>query len=124
MVRTLATVGNVIIVGRAGACATRGLPHGIHVRLIAPEPWRVARMRQLFGLSESEARQVMARQDRDRARLVTEHFQQDINDPLLYHAVWNTGMTPLEEIARSLIAMIRVQARRPVSERTEVPAGP
>jgi len=105
-VRTLTTVGKAIIVGRAGSCVTKGLPLGVHVRLVAPEPVRVRRMMQLLRVSEQEARAVVQKQDRDRARLVRDFFHRDINDPLLYDAVWNTDAVSLEAIAEAMIALI------------------
>ena len=85
-IRTLATLGRVIIVGRAGACVTRGLPDGVHVRLVASEPIRIRRMMELFHLSEVVAREMVDKQDRDRTRLVRDYFYRDIHDPLLYDA--------------------------------------
>lgn len=90
LLRTLASYGKVILVGRAGACVTRSLPSGIHVRLVASEPNRANRMVRLLHVDEKEARRVMEECDRSRARLVRDYFKRDIADPLLYDVVWNT----------------------------------
>jgi cytidylate kinase len=111
-VRTLATVGKAIIVGRTGACITRGLLLGVHVRLVASEPSRIRRMMQLLRVSEQEAREVVQKQDRDRARLVRDYFHRDINDPLLYDVTWNTDTVSLEAIAGSLITLIKDKVQR------------
>ena len=110
-IRTLATLGRVIIVGRAGMCVTRGLPDGVHIRLVAPEPTRVKRMRTLFEVTEREAREMVDRQDRDRARLVREHFYRDIHDPLLYDATWNTDAVSFDAVAAATIALIKQRAK-------------
>ncbi|MFH0878521.1 MAG: cytidylate kinase family protein, partial [Lentisphaerota bacterium] len=44
VVRLLATIGKVVIIGRGGMCLTQGMPQGIRLRLIAPEPIRVKGM--------------------------------------------------------------------------------
>lgn len=109
-IRALAAIGRVIIVGRAGMCVTRGLPDGVHLRLVAPEPARIARMRELLHVSEPAAREMIGAQDRDRARLVRDHFRRDIDDPLLYDATWNTQAAPFEAIAASVMTLIEHRA--------------
>jgi hypothetical protein len=34
------------------------------------------------------------------------HFRVDIDNPLLYDALWNTGQVELEEIADSVISLL------------------
>jgi len=62
----------------------------------------------------------MHRQDRDRAKMVRDFHQHDINDPLLYNAVWNTGLTPLPEIAAATVELIRARLRTPPPTPTSV----
>ena len=111
-IRTLATVGKVIVVGRGGVCVTRDLPYGVHVRLVAPQSVRVRRMMELLHLSANEARQLVSRTDSSRARLVKEYFSKDIRDPLLYDVTWNTDSVSLEEIASSIIGLITSRVDR------------
>lgn len=110
-IRTLATLGRVIIVGRAGMCVTKGMPDGIHLRLVASEATRVKRMMGLLQVGEKEARETVYKQDRDRARLVRDYFSRDIHDPLLYDATWNTDTVSFEAIAASVIALIKLRAQ-------------
>lgn len=113
-IRSLASLGKVIIVGRGGAQATRRLELGVHLRLVKPEPQRVQRMMALLHQDEDEARRSLRKQDHDRARLLKTYFQVDIDDPLQYDAIWNTGAVSFETIAESIIALIRrrVEDRR------------
>lgn len=107
-VRALATFGKVILVGRAGSCVTAGLPLGVHVRLAAPEPGRIRRMSERLHLSPEDAvRKMVRKQDQDRARLIKDYFSKDIDDPLLYDAIWNTGNVPMEIIASCIITIIQ-----------------
>jgi len=121
-IRMLATLGRVIIVGRAGMCVTHGLPDGVHLRLVASEASRVKRIMGLLQVGEKEARETVYKQDHNRARLVRDHFSRDIHDPLLYDVIWNTDTVPFDIIARSIVAMIKQRAegrsllqRRPVA---------
>ena len=110
-IRALATLGRVIIVGRAGMCVTRGLPDGVHLRLVASEATRVKRMMGLLQTGEKEAREAVYKQDRDRGRLVRDHFSRNIHDPLLYDVTWNTDSVSFEAIAASIIALIKQRAQ-------------
>ncbi|MCS6772213.1 MAG: cytidylate kinase-like family protein [Kiritimatiellae bacterium] len=99
VIRILCTIGKCVIVGRGGVCVTQRMPLGVHIRLVAPVEQRVRRLMNLLGASETEAREVMTRQDEARRRLVRDFFSRDISDTMLYDAVFNTGRTSLTEIA-------------------------
>lgn len=110
VVRVLATLGKVIIVGRAGCCVARDLAGGVHVRLVAPEPARVRWMMSKLRLSQEEARALVREQDQQRRRMLNTFFNRDIDDPLLYDAVWNTDRATPHEISQSIIQMLKIRA--------------
>jgi cytidylate kinase len=116
MIRSLASVGKVIIVGRGGSQVTRGIGLGVHVRLVAPESIRVQRMKMRLGKSEEEALQIVHKQDRDRARLVRTYFHADIDDPLLYDVTWNTGTVTFEAIAEAIVCIIKERVKAALAE--------
>ena len=107
VVRTVAGVGKAIIVGRAGSEVTRGQAPGVSVRLIAPEEVRIRGVMEFYGLDEKTARAEATKLDTGRARLLKTHFKADIDDPLLYDAVWNTGDVSVEVIAECVVQMLR-----------------
>ena len=106
-IRELALVGRAILVGRGAACITSDLPTGVHIRLVAPRDVRVARLMELFAIAEPEAARRLDQQDRSRARMVRGRFKQDIDDPLLYDAIWNTDTVSMEVLARCVLEMVR-----------------
>lgn len=112
LVRAIAEVGKSVIVGRAGSEVTRGLGPSVSVRLVAPEKFRIHRMMELHGLSEKEAVASVDRHDSGRARLLRRHFRVDIDNPLLYDTIWNSGKVDMEEIADSVVALLESRARR------------
>jgi cytidylate kinase len=114
-IRTVATLGKVIIVGRGAVCLTRALPYGIHVRLVAPRSTRIRRMMEFLNLSRRDAEELVARMDNSRARLLKTYFNKDIGDPLLYDVTWNTDSVSLEEISSSIIELIQSRAERAVA---------
>lgn len=99
VVRTIAGMGRAVIVGRAGAQVTRGMPEGVSIRMDAPESWRVERAARLLERSEKDARAGCRKRDTGRARLIRTHFDVDVADPFEYDAVFNAARLDHREIA-------------------------
>ncbi|MFH0909785.1 MAG: cytidylate kinase family protein [bacterium] len=115
--RKLAAMGKVILIGRAGCCVTRSVPGGIHLRLVAPEALRVERVMKLQQLDKTAATAWVHSHDRERAHLLRDFFSRDIEDPLLYDAVWNTQSTSVVEIADITRRMIFKRVRDKIAQR-------
>lgn len=110
----LANLGNVILIGRGANVITTRLSDVFHVRLVAPLEKRVEHAHQYYEMSKMEARVFCLRQDRGRARYLRKYFRADIDDPLLYHLVINTGMVSYEEAA---VLIADAAARQPFAVR-------
>lgn len=110
IVRELAEVGKVVIVGRAGSQVTQGLDPAVSVHIIAPEDQRVRRMMELHQLNEKRARELTRKHDAGRARLLKHHFKVDVDDALLYDVTWNTGQVAPQAIAHAITAVLRDRA--------------
>jgi cytidylate kinase len=111
LMRALAFRGKVILVGRGGACLTRGLPGGLHVRLVAALPDRIRRIQRELGGTESEARRVVEQRDQSRAALVRSHFQRSVEDPQLYDVMWNTSTISLPSVADATLRLVEAVAK-------------
>jgi cytidylate kinase len=99
----LAGLGNVILIGRGGNVITAELPHVLHVRLVAPLKKRVEYAHKeynKFNLTTDQARKFCLNEDRGRERYLKKHFDADINNPLLYHMLINTGLVNYDDAAR------------------------
>ncbi len=96
----LAEFGNVILIGRGANVITAKLPGAFHVRLVAPLEKRIEPSHKLYNLNLRAAREFCLREDRGRSRYLKKYFKADINDPLLYHLVINTGLVSYDEAAR------------------------
>jgi cytidylate kinase len=117
VVRAVASMGKAIILGRAGSELTRDMGPAVHLRLIAPEERCVEGMMHHYGLDERTARSRAQRLEASRARLLKSYFRVDIDDPVLYDAVWNTGRVPIRTIAESVVVALRHQMAAGKSER-------
>jgi cytidylate kinase len=107
----LAALGNVILIGRGAHLVTARLPSVLHVRLVAPLEQRVAHMQELRKLTRKAALALVRREDRGRSRYSKKYFGADINDPLLYHLVINTGLVSHDEA----VEMIADAVKRPAA---------
>ena len=90
----------MIVVGRGCSVITARTPNVFHVRLVAPPEQRIERVREANKMSQKEAARFVEKEDRSRARYVKTYFKSRIDDPLLYHAVINTGRMTYEEAAQ------------------------
>ena len=96
----LAGLGNVILIGRGSPVITAKLPCVLRVRLTAPLEKRVEHVCQFYHLTETEAHKFCLSQDRGRERYLKKYFNADINDPLLYHLIINTGLVNFDDAAK------------------------
>jgi cytidylate kinase len=96
----LAELGSVIMIGRGGNIITAKIPDTFHVRLVAPLEQRVEHSCKAYNMKPRQAREFCEREDLGRARYMKKYFNADINDPLLYHMVINTGLISYAEAAR------------------------
>jgi cytidylate kinase len=96
----LATMGNVILVGRGASVVTRHLENVFHVRLVGSVEKRTERVQQVYGYDRKTALEFIHREDKGRRQYLKEHLQEDIDDPSLYHIVINTDRIRYEDAAR------------------------
>jgi cytidylate kinase len=96
----LADLGNVILIGRGSTVITARLPHVLHVRLVAPLARRIEHACEFYRLTEAEAHKFCLSQDRGRERYLKTYFNADVNNPLLYHLIINTGLVGYDTAAK------------------------
>jgi cytidylate kinase len=87
----LASLGRVILVGRGADVITKRLPYVFHVRLVAPLEKRVQHAVEYYNLTAADAAKKVREEDHARRRYLRRYFDADIDDPLLYDLVINTG---------------------------------
>jgi cytidylate kinase len=77
VIRSLATHGHAVLVGRGSYLVTQDLKTGLHVRLVAPQGWRIHRVADVQQLSYREAEKVVAQFEKEREKFVQTFFLQD-----------------------------------------------
>jgi len=102
----LTRVGYAIVVGRGGNLITAGLPHVLHVRLVAPPQTRILHAAASYQLDESAARDFVRKTDRQRAAYIRRTFQASIDDPHLYDLILNTARLGFDGTARAIVTAL------------------
>jgi cytidylate kinase len=101
VIRSYGESGNVVIVGRAGMAVTRQIPLSLHIRLIAPLEWRVARISEVYKLSREDALGTIRQKDENRRKFL-EFF---LGHEFRFHdfdAIFNCATLNLEEIMKAI----------------------
>jgi cytidylate kinase len=110
-VRALARAGHVILVGLGGVLITRGMPWGVHVRLVAPFEWRVKNLARLQNISEEDARQRVTVLDRDRDAFLRKYWPNDgLLRPDLFHLTLNSAVLSEQEMIQATVPLIHESA--------------
>jgi cytidylate kinase len=86
-------------VGRGAEVITSRLPFVFHVRLVAPLEKRIQHASQYYNLTDEDAAKMIKDADHARRRYLRRYFDADIDDPLLYDVVLNTGRLGLVRTA-------------------------
>ncbi len=106
-VRQAAARGNVILVGRGARHLLGDTPESLHLRLVAPKPWRAHRMARLEGWSEEQALARCTEVDRTRDRFTRYFFGAAAKQPAQYDLIVNSGRLPLDDVAEVVAAAVK-----------------
>ena len=85
----LASVGNVILIGRGSHVIARKVPHALHVRIISPIEQRAERAASLLDIPIQEALRKVKQEEQSRAAFVKSHFNESVEDSYGFHMTLN-----------------------------------
>ena len=109
VVRLLARLGKVVIIGRGGFILARHMPGAIHIRLVAPLDYRVQAIVKYDNLSEDAALKKLKEIDAERARFLKSHHNCDIEDPAHFDIIWNVASLRVPEIVNTTAELVRLR---------------
>ena len=107
VVRELARGESIVIRGRGSQFILKNYPGSLHVLVVAPLEVRVQRVVQDLKLDQEAARQEIACFDTSRHEFIKRYFQADLEDPLQYNLVINTGHLSFDAAASNIISAFR-----------------
>jgi len=115
--KALARHGNVVIIGRGGYAALRGLTDVLNVRIQAPRPLRIQRVaeRENIGVREAEAR--VAEGDRARVGFIERAYRVRADDPRAFDLVVDTGNLSPDQATRLIVEAVRAISEHTPDER-------
>jgi cytidylate kinase len=96
VVETAADSGHAVIAGRASQAILAKRRDVLHVRIVAPLQERIAYVALRENLDAASARERIQLKDHDRSRYLQTVHHRDVNDPMLYDLVINTGFLSLD----------------------------
>jgi cytidylate kinase len=105
-IRALAQAGRVIIVGRGGVWITRGMPGGIHIRLIAPLSWRVRFMQRQWKVSADEAEARVLEMERRREAFYKQFFPREVMGPEVFALTLNTALIAEDKLVDCILPLV------------------
>lgn len=98
-IQNFAKRGNCILIGRGATLVTQNLPNCLHFRLVAPLSFRVQKIMNGHGLSETEARDYIKLHQKLRDDFTNRIGGGRLDDPQLYNLIVNNERLPAEKIA-------------------------
>jgi len=101
IIGTIGKNGRAVIVGR-GANFVLKPEKRFRVRVIAPMDMRVDNISKAFGTSIEETRRRIIRTDSDRKAFIRKYFNADIEEPMNYDLIINTGTVSSEQAVSAI----------------------
>ena len=111
VIRLLARLGKVVIIGRAGFLIARDMPGAIHIRLIASMDYRIQDVMKHDNLSEEQAAKKIREIDSERALFIKNHHNFDIHDLSRFDIVWNMDRIQTPEMVNTMAEMIHLRLK-------------
>jgi len=109
VIRTLAVHGHAVLVGRGSSFVTQDLKNGLHVRLVAPRAWRVARIAADRNIPYREAEKIVDDGEQQRHNYITTYFVLDPHSPFHHDLVIDNSRFNLMQLAEIVFAALGIR---------------
>lgn len=116
-IRSAHRMGDVIIVGRGGQAILKDESNVLHVRVIAPMESRIQKVKERLKAAEKkypadisirrDAQDLILARDEASKDYLGRFYNLDLDNPLLYHMVINTGKMSVPHAAELIVQAIR-----------------
>ena len=108
VIRQFAVNGKVIIIGRGGANICRDMKLALHIKLVAPEDWRISEIARRLNFSKAYATEYVRKRDVERELLVTKLFGKK-PDSSAYDIEINRSRFTEKELADAIIQLALIK---------------
>ena len=107
IIQEVASKGQCVIVGRCGDYALRNFENKLSFFIYSDEAMRVGRIVESRGISESEAKSLIAKEDKKRAGYYNFYTGQKWGSMERYSASFNTAVLGIEGTAELIASIVR-----------------
>lgn len=111
LILNFADKGHCVILGAGAQAITHNLdPNkftGIHVRIVAPESWRLRRLKQIHALSREEAEKELKEKENARNNFIQDFTGMDAHDVGLYNITFNNARNSVDMMADTVLEYLR-----------------
>lgn len=97
---SLATAGNVILIGRGSSIITQQLDNCYHFRIYASLDYKVHSIARRSRISRQDAEILIERRQKERDRFIRDFLDCDAADLSFYHLAFNNDRNPPDRIAQ------------------------
>jgi len=108
VVKHYAEEGQVIIVGRGGVAITAGMERGLHIKLVAPESWRVHSLMDRKQKPMEEMAAFIKENDLKREKLLLDFFKKKPGE-FCYDIVLNRASFTENQVAKIILDIMQKQ---------------
>jgi cytidylate kinase len=108
VIRQFAINGKVIIIGRGGANICKDIKLALHIKLVAPEDWRISEIARRLDFSKAYATEYVKKRDVERELLVTKLFGKK-PDSSMYDIEINRSRFTEKELADAIIQLALIK---------------
>ncbi|MFO7923662.1 MAG: cytidylate kinase-like family protein [Bacteroidales bacterium] len=108
VIRSIASEGNMIIIGRAGVVLTKDILKSLHISLEAPIEWRSLMISERYDLSFSDAKKSVIEMDKKRQKF-RESFEGRNTDYTWFDVTFNRMSLTENEIIETIIKMMETK---------------
>jgi len=108
VIRQFGNTGKVVIIGRGGASICSDIRLSLHIRLVAPEDWRIAEIAKRFDYSKAYATEYVRKYDIEREMLVTRLLGKKPNSAT-YDVEFNRCRFSEKQLADAVIQLAQIK---------------
>lgn len=106
VIRSLASMGRVIIVGRGSGFITADMPGGVHVRLVAPLSDRIAATSRARRITPDAASAIVRELDHNRESFYRRHWPGRPLSPENFTVTFNSSAAAIARIVECIVPLI------------------
>jgi CMP/dCMP kinase len=107
IIQKVAQENSAVIIGRGGAYLLRDHPRHFSVSLHADLAFRQQRVEKVYNLAAPEAKKLIEKTDRERARYLQTLTGREWDDPSLFHLSIDTSVIGLDQAKEFILACIK-----------------